>query len=60
MMTKKRGLTDAVKDQLVDKPKSALVNARPRRPNHIAAKILLSLVLGFAGGFTASRWIKIF
>jgi hypothetical protein len=60
MMTKKRALADAVKDPLLDKPKYASAESKQKRKNHVAVKILVSLALGFAGGLTASRWIKIF
>jgi hypothetical protein len=57
-MTKKRDLMAAVDDRLVKKQPSQKVEAKPGRNNHTLAKILVSLILGFAGGLTVSRWIK--
>jgi hypothetical protein len=49
-MTKKRALIDAVNDQWVKKPPMPTAKKRPKRNLHPVVKILVSLILGFAGG----------
>jgi hypothetical protein len=58
-MKKKRDLMDAVNDRLIDKQPSPTTETKRKQKNYAVAKILVSLILGFAGGLTASRWIKI-
>ena len=50
---------DAVNDRLIDKQPSPTTETKRKQKNYTVAKILVSLILGFAGGLTASRWIKI-
>jgi hypothetical protein len=53
-MKKKRGLTDAAKDPLVDKQRPAITSTPQKKKNNTAVSILLSLALGFLGGLLAA------
>ncbi len=55
MPSVKRSLKDTINDPKIPKP--ARVKKTPAA-NKIAAKIVLALVLGFAGGFGAARFIR--
>ena len=46
-MTKKRALMDAVNDQTVIK---LPVESSPKKHSHPIAKVVVALILGFAGG----------
>jgi hypothetical protein len=57
-MAPKRGLLDAVQDRRVNKKSSLGLQSR-KRSNHSLAKICISLLFGFAGGFAVGRWIRL-
>ncbi len=58
-MTAKRALVDAVNDQLVEKQPVKLLKTKHKPRRYVGARILIALLLGFAGGLTASRWMRI-
>lgn len=58
-MTAKRALIDAVNDHLVEKQPMKLPNTKHKPKRYVGARILIALLLGFAGGLAASRWIRI-
>jgi hypothetical protein len=57
-MVAKRDLIDAVSDRQVKKPASS-IKRPPKRRNHALAKICVSLVCGFLGGYAVGRWIRL-
>jgi hypothetical protein len=59
VMKTQRALADAVDDRMVEKVSALPATIRRKRRNYAGTKILIALLLGFAGGLTASRWIKL-
>ena len=57
-MAAKRGLADAVNDQVVKKESPESGQARNQK-NRIVLKICVSLLLGFAGGVAFGRWARL-
>jgi len=59
-MAQRRGLKDAVKDPVAKKEATTKRRENQASNNRkVAFKIVLSLLLGFAGGLLTGRFIKI-
>lgn len=57
-MASKRGLRDAVNDQVIKKESAAAIQAK-KRGNRLLLKICVAVALSFVGGFTLGRWAKL-